>query len=189
MVQEEALKPVIKLLNTLKISYMLVGAIAVNYYSVPRLTHDADLVIQILPENIDNLVSSLEDKYYADGEMIKEALASSGQFNFIHFDTGFKIDFWILQRDEYSQLQFSRRISAKVFGQDTFMISPEDLILNKLSWFKDSDIQKHFLDATGVYRMQKDTLNIDYIHRYAKDLKLMEILQELDKRNERSQFK
>ena len=180
MVQEEALKPVIELLNTLKIPYMLVGAIAVNYYSVPRLTHDADLVIQIYPAHIDNLVKALEDKYYADGEMIKEALISSGQFNFIHFDTGFKIDFWILQKDEYSQLQFSRRIPAKVFGQDAFMISPEDLILNKLSWFQESDIQKHFLDAVGVYRMQRDILNVHYLYKYAKELKLIEILQELE---------
>jgi hypothetical protein len=182
MVQEEALKPVIELLNTLKIPYMLVGAIAVNYYSVPRFTHDADLVIQIRPSHIDSLVKALEDKYYADGEMIKEALVSSGQFNFIHFDTGFKIDFWILQKDEYSQLQFSRRIPAKVFGQDSLMISAEDLILNKLSWYKESDIQKHFLDAVGVYRMQRDTLDISYLHKYAQGLKLLEILQGLEKK-------
>jgi hypothetical protein len=181
MVQEEALKPVIELLNTLKIPYMLVGAIAVNYYSVPRLTHDADLVIQIHPKHIDNLVKALEGKYYADGEMIKEAIVSSGQFNFIHFDTGFKIDFWILQNDEYSRLQFSRRIPAKVFGQDVFMISAEDLILNKLSWFKEADIQKHFLDAVGVYRMQRDTLKTEYLHEHAEELKLTVILQELEK--------
>lgn len=179
MVQEEALKPVIELLNTLKIPYMLVGAIAVNYYSVPRLTHDADLVIQIYPEHIDNLVKTLGDKYYADGEMIKEAMVSSGQFNFIHFDTGFKIDFWILQKETYNQLQFSRRIPGKVFGQDVFVISPEDLILNKLSWFKDSGMQKHFLDAQGVYRMQKENLNTGYLYKWAKELNLTEILKGL----------
>jgi len=182
VVQEEALKPVIELLNTLKIPYMLVGAIAVNYYSVPRFTHDADLVIQIYPKHIDNLCKSLENKYYADAEMIKEALVSVGQFNFIHFDTGFKIDFWILQKDEFSQLQFSRRIPGKVFGQDVFMISPEDLILTKLSWFKESDIQKHFLDAVGVYRMQRETMNIDYLHNHAQELELAGILQELEKK-------
>ena len=182
MVQEEALKPVIELLNTLKIPYMLVGAIAVNYYSVPRLTHDADLVLQIHPKYIDVLCKSLENKYYVDSEMIKEALVSLGQFNFIHFDTGFKIDFWILQNDEFSQVQFSRRIPGKVFGQDVFMISPEDLILNKLSWFKESDIQKHFLDAVGVYRMQRGILNIDYLSKYAKELNLIEIFQELEKK-------
>jgi hypothetical protein len=182
MVQEEALKPVIELLNTLKIPYMLVGAIAVNYYSVPRLTHDVDLVVQIHPKYIDDLCDSLENKYYVDAEMIKEAIVSSGQFNFIHFDTGFKIDFWILQKDEFSQLQFSRRLPGKIFGQDVFMISPEDLILTKLSWFKESDIQKHFLDAVGVYRMQREVINIDYLHKHAKELDLTGILQELEKK-------
>ena len=182
MVQEEALKPIIESLNTLKVPYMLVGAIAVNYYSVPRFTHDADLVVQIHPKHIDILCKSLENKYYVDAEMIKETLVSSGQFNFIHFDTGFKIDFWILQKDEFSQVQFSRRIPGKIFGQDVFMISPEDLILTKLSWFKESDIQKHFLDAVGVYRMQRDILNIDYLHKHVQELNLTEALQELEKK-------
>ncbi len=181
MVQEEALKPVIEILNTLKVPYMLVGAIAVNYYSVPRLTHDADLVVQIPPQHIDNICKSLENKYYADTEMIKEALVSSGQFNFIHFDTGFKIDFWVLRKDEFSQLQFSRKIPGKIFGQDVFLISPEDLILTKLSWYKDSDIQKHFLDAVGVYRMQRKILNTEYLYKWAQDLNLIEILKELVK--------
>lgn len=181
MVQEEALKPIIELLNNLKIPYMLVGAIAVNYYSVPRLTHDADLVIQIHQIHIDNLVKLLESTYYADSEMIKEALTSSGQFNFIHFDTGFKIDFWILKKDAYSQLQFSRRISGKVFGQDTFIITPEDLILNKLSWFRESDIQKHFLDALGIYRTQDEVLDIPYLHKYAGELDLQEFLHKLER--------
>ena len=101
-------------------------------------------------------------------------------FNFIHLDTGFKIDFWILGKDDFSQQQFFRRKSGKVFSLDVSLISPEDLILNKLSWFKDSDIQKHFLDAVGVYRMQKETLDIGYLHKYAKELNLMEILNELE---------
>lgn len=181
MVQEEALKPIIELLNKLHIPYMLVGSIAVNYYSVPRLTHDADLVIQIQPMHIDDLVKSLESKFYADSLMIEEALISSGQFNFIHFDTGFKIDFWILKKDKFSQSQFSRRISGKIFAQDAFIISSEDLILNKLSWFKESDIQKHFLDALGVYRMQKEALDAAYLHKYADELNLIEILCKLEK--------
>jgi hypothetical protein len=153
----------------------------VNYYSVPRLTHDADLVVQIPPQHIDNICKSLGNKYYADAEMIKEALVSSGQFNFIHFDTGFKIDLWVLQKDKFSQLQFSRKIPGKIFGQDVFLISPEDLILTKLSWYKDSDIQKHFLDAVGVYRMQRKILNTEYLYKWAQDLNLIEILKELVK--------
>lgn len=181
MVQEDALKPVIELLNALKIPYMLVGALAVNYYSVPRLTHDADLVIQIYPSIIDELCKSLEGKYYIDREMIKDAIESSGQFNMIHFDTGFKIDFWILKKDEFSQKQFSRRVSARIFSLDVFIISPEDLIITKLSWFKESDIQKHFFDAVGVYRMQMDILNMDYLYRKIKELGFDEIFQRLEK--------
>jgi len=179
--QEEALKPVIELLNRLGIPYMLVGALAINYYSVPRLTHDGDLVVQIYPQHITNLCKPLENRYYADEVQVKEALNYLSQFNFIHFDTGFKIGFWILKKDEFSQLQFSRRIPGKIFGQDVFIVSPEDLILNKLSWFRNSDLQKHFLDAVGVYRMQGEVLDRDYLNKYAKELNLIDILHKLEK--------
>jgi len=46
MIQEQVLKTVISHLDYLKIPYMLAGAIAVNYYGKPRLTHDLDIIIE-----------------------------------------------------------------------------------------------------------------------------------------------
>jgi len=185
MVQEEALNPIIELLNRLKIPYMLVGAIAVNYYSVPRFTHDADLVIKIDSSKIGDLCSSLGNNYYIDKDMIEDAIVSSNQFNLIHLATGFKIDFWILKKDKFSQLQFSRRLAGKIFGQDVFIISAEDLILTKLSWFKESNIQKHFFDAAGIYRMQRGILDMDYLSKYAKELGFNEIFQQVENEAEK----
>jgi len=45
--QEEALKIVICTLEKNNILYMLTGAIAVNYYGRPRLTHDVDIIVNI----------------------------------------------------------------------------------------------------------------------------------------------
>jgi hypothetical protein len=179
MVQEDALKPVIELLNTLKISYMFVGAFAVNYYAVPRFTHDADLVIHIALEHIESLCKPLEKHFYIDRDMIKEALTTIGQFNIIHHESGFKIDFWTVKNDEISQAQFSRRIAGKIFGLDVYIITPEDLILTKLVWYKESGSQKHFIDAAGVFRMQNDTLATDYLENYAGKMGVENLLERI----------
>ena len=90
MVQEDALTPVIDLLNEIQVPYMLVGALAVNYYSVPRLTHDADILVQIRPEHAQIMTERLGSAYYIAADSIREAIASHGEFNLIHLTTGFK---------------------------------------------------------------------------------------------------
>jgi hypothetical protein len=180
MVQESALIPVIDLLNELKIPYMLIGALAVNYYSVPRLTHDADILVEMKPEHAQTVAKRLQPAYYADADSIRDAIASRGESNLIHLDTGFKIDLWILEDTEFDRLRFSRRAPGRVFGRDVFLSTPEDLILTKLVWFKQSDSQKHYLDAIGVYRAQKAILHADYLRDQAVALSVAALLKRLE---------
>ncbi|MEW6068946.1 MAG: nucleotidyl transferase AbiEii/AbiGii toxin family protein [Nitrospirota bacterium] len=51
-------------LNKLKIDYLVVGGLAVNFYGVPRLTYDIDLMILLQAENIKKLVSKLTNWGY-----------------------------------------------------------------------------------------------------------------------------
>jgi len=179
MVQEDALTPVIDLLNEIQVPYMLVGALAVNYYSVPRLTHDADILVQIRPEHAQIMTERLGSAYYIDADSIPEAIASHGEFNLIHLTTGFKIDFWILEDTEFDRLRFSRRVSGRIFGRNVLLSTPEDLILTKLVWFKQSDSQKHYVDAVGIYHAQKAVLQIDYLHGQARALSVAALLERL----------
>jgi len=180
MVQESALIPVIDLLNELRVPYMLVGALAANYYSVPRLTHDADILVEMKPEHAHLVAEGLQSAYYVDADSIREAIASHGGSNLIHLDTGFKIDLWILEETEFDRLRFSRRAPGRVFGRNVFLSTPEDLILTKLVWFRQSDSQKHYLDALGVYRAQKAVLNCDYLHDQAVALSVASLLKRLE---------
>lgn len=50
---------IFKKLNQLKIDYLVVGGLAVNFHGVPRMTYDIDLMILLEPENILKLVSKL----------------------------------------------------------------------------------------------------------------------------------
>jgi len=51
-------------LNKAKIDYLVVGGLAVNFYGIPRMTYDMDLMIALNSENISKLVSRLTDWGY-----------------------------------------------------------------------------------------------------------------------------
>lgn len=52
-------KGIFKGLNELKIEYLVIGGLAVNFYGVPRMTYDIDLMILLGTENIGKLVEKL----------------------------------------------------------------------------------------------------------------------------------
>ncbi|MEW6409187.1 MAG: DUF6036 family nucleotidyltransferase [Nitrospirota bacterium] len=55
---------IFKELNKLKVDYLVVGGLAVNFHGVPRMTYDIDLMILLQPENINKLVTKLIDWDY-----------------------------------------------------------------------------------------------------------------------------
>jgi len=57
-------KTIFSELNKAKIDYLVVGGLAVNFYGIPRMTYDMDLMIALNSENISKLVSRLTDWGY-----------------------------------------------------------------------------------------------------------------------------
>uniref|UniRef100_A0A7C6A8K0 Nucleotidyltransferase family protein n=1 Tax=candidate division WOR-3 bacterium TaxID=2052148 RepID=A0A7C6A8K0_UNCW3 len=164
-----------------KIPYMITGALAVNYHGNPRMTHDIDLVAQITNLDIPKIKELFNNEFFVSEESINAALREFSMFNIIHKDTGLKIDFWILKGDEYSQEAFARR---KLYPYQEIKISlatPEDMIISKLEWFKLSDIDKHYFDALGIYRIQKGNLDLDYINKWCKEKSVLKIWEKIRK--------
>ncbi len=61
------------------------------------------------------------------------------------------------------------------------MISSEDLILIKLEWYKDSNSSRHLEDAEGIYEIQEDTLDMDYLKTRALKAGVADMLQSIIK--------
>jgi predicted nucleotidyltransferase len=51
-------------LNELKIDYLVIGGLAVNFHGVPRMTYDIDLMIHLSSKNIHKLVDTLKEWGY-----------------------------------------------------------------------------------------------------------------------------
>lgn len=176
---EEVFLEVIEILNRTKIPYSLTGALAVDYYGEPRTTHDIDLVIEISEKDADVMIKNFQNDFFISGESIKAAIQEKSMFNAVHKETGFKVDFWMLGDDAFSKKMFARRIKTKILGTIMSLPTAEDIVITKLEWFKNSDIDKHYFDVLGIYRIQGENLDIEYITRWCSKKSIIKIWEKI----------
>ena len=86
---------VVAVFERLGIPYLVSGSMASALYGVARSTLDADIVADIRQDQVSALVSALGKEFYADDQMIRDAIKHRGSFNLIHLTTMFKVDVFI----------------------------------------------------------------------------------------------
>jgi len=168
---------VVNRLENLKIPYFLTGGLAVSFWGLSRTTHDIDIVIEAKKEDKDKIINAFKKDFYISEEAVSQAIEQQFTFNIIHFKTGLKIDFWLTKKEPYKILEFKRRLKKKIFGKEIYIISPEDLILSKLMWHKESESTRHFEDIEGILKISKVDLN--YIKKWAEKQSTIKILKEI----------
>ncbi|MFH1423576.1 MAG: nucleotidyl transferase AbiEii/AbiGii toxin family protein [Candidatus Nealsonbacteria bacterium] len=178
---EELLLQIVKILNKLEIPYIITGGFAVAVLAKPRFTADIDIIVKIKPKNILELTKELlaiDKNAYISQEAMRDAIKNNGEFNFIHPGTGLKVDFWLKR---YPFEEFKKSIVKKINGQKINFISPEDLILSKLIWYKEGQGSKQLEDIRSILKIAKPDLN--YIKAWAAKTSTSEILEEILKNN------
>ena len=78
-----------------------------------------------------------------------------------------KVDFWILENDIFDRSRLKRKITKKVWGENISFISPEDLIISKLDWYKKSRSTRHLEDVESVIAIQKK-MDWRYIRKWVR---------------------
>ena len=188
----ELLGTVVEVLERLRIPYLVTGSIASMAYGEPRLTNDIDIVAEIQPDHINDLLAAFPSpEYYLSEEMIRGAIRSSGQFNIIHPTSGLKVDLILRQNTPFDQSRFARRKRlrpAKDYEAD--FAAPEDVIIKKMEFYKEGGSDKHLRDITGILRISGQEIDRAYIASWAERLGVMEIweaiLRRLEHPSERS---
>lgn len=176
--ERDALFQVLDALEVVEIPYMVVGSFASTYWGRPRLTHDADLVVEIASEKIAELAQLLAPHFYAPQLVIEDAVRKRGQFNLIHLDCAFKVDLWVLKGSPYDAASFSRRLPGVMFEREVWVSSPEDVILSKLLWYRAALVQeRQFQDVLEVYEIQEPYLEQEYLDQWAHTLGIVELLE------------
>lgn len=164
---------VINKLESEKIPYMVVGSVASIVYGEPRMTHDMDLVIDILPSSAAKFESlfPIEDFYCPPLEVLKSEIVHRGQFNLIHQNTGIKIDIMIRKNSEHSKIEFTRKQKIPFWkNQDFYLASAEDVIIKKLSFYKEGGSEKHLKDIRGM--LAESDIDQTYLNDWINKLSL-----------------
>jgi hypothetical protein len=170
----DILKLVCCRLEQANIPYMLTGSLASNFYAIPRMTRDIDLVVEIHSSKIDALVQIFKDDFYIDKNSIIEAIKHESVFNIIHNVLIYKIDFIIRKNILYRTIEFQRRRQVQLNNARVWIVSPEDLIISKLFWAKDSFSEMQLKDIKNLLLVLKN-LDKDYINEWVQTLGLKNI--------------
>lgn len=163
-------------LDKLKIEYAVSGGVAVSVWGRPRYTADLDIVIKIESrEKVEKLAEELLQKFkvgYLDKETVLAAYKDKSEFNLIEPEYGLKADFFVTGQDEHQKLEIGRVIKKKIGNSMIRFISPEDLIIAKLKWYRESQSERQLEDIAAVL----DTGGIDqkYLNLWIKKLGLEE---------------
>jgi hypothetical protein len=145
------------------------------------MTHDIDVVVEIDQTHIPKIIKLFKKEFYVSEEAINESVMHKSMFNIINLDSGIKIDFWIRNDNEYDIERFNRRQKYMISGNEIFFSSPEDIILKKLLWYKDSQIDKHLDDTFGILQIQNENLDYKYIKKWSTKLSVSNLLNQLEK--------
>jgi hypothetical protein len=173
---------VVEAFDRLHIPYLVGGSMASALHGVTRSTIDADMVAEIVPEQVHELVKMLGSDFYADEGMILDAIHRQSSFNLIHLKTMFKVDVFISKQRPFDLIQFERRAEQVVFNdpeQKAYIATPEDIILAKLEWFRQGGevSDRQWRDILGVIKVQEDRLDLEYLKKWAIELGVIDLLQ------------
>ncbi|MCP4263756.1 MAG: hypothetical protein GY774_40545 [Planctomycetes bacterium] len=174
----EVLKIVTQRLREAEINYMIAGSIAANYYTIPRMTRDIDVVIELKESDIDKFVGLFEGDFYLNKETVADEVYHQGMFNLISNRYVIKIDFIIKKSSEYQQGAFSRRKQVLIEHSPMWFVSAEDLVISKLIWAKDSHSEMQLKDVGNLIGTV-DNLDLKYIENWIRELSLEEIYKEV----------
>ncbi len=147
-----------------------------------RSTLDVDIVADMHLEHIQPMVAALSKEFYADDEMMRDAIQHHSSFNLIHYETAFKVDVFTRKPRQFDQMQLERRRLSVITTdpeQSIYVTSPEDTILAKLEWYRmgGETSERQWRDVLGVLKTRAGELDLAYLRKWAKELKVDDLLE------------
>ena len=177
--QIEFMKLIASRLDSVQIPYMMTGSMAMAIYSIPRMTRDVDLVVEVKPADVIKIVGLFSKDCYIDQDSVRDAVHDHGMFNIIHNDWLIKADFIVRKDQDYRREEFARRKNINIEGVLISVVAAEDLILSKLVWAKQS---WSVLQLSDVRQMTSTVSDLDwkYMKKWAAVLGVDDLLREAE---------
>jgi hypothetical protein len=165
-------------LEGLGIKYSIGGSLASTVAGEPRSTIDVDIVASIDDAQVPALVSALEGEFHVDELALRRAVRERRSTNLVHRETLWKVDIFVAGGSPLDRLQIERRQAVSVDGRTIHVHSPEDILLQKLLWYrKGGEVSdRQWRDILGIVRVQGARLDLEYVKRHADSVGVLDLL-------------
>jgi hypothetical protein len=177
----QALTPLVEVFDRFGIKYYIGGSVASSVHGKRRYTQDVDVVAALQLKHVQTLVAMLQQEYYIDADMIRDAIRNRSSFNLLHHDTGVKVDVFVQKPDPFAQqeLRRAREEVLEVGSRLFFFASPEDMILAKLDWWKlgGGVSNRQWNDILEMMKEKHAALDIAYLRHSAPMLGVVNVLE------------
>jgi hypothetical protein len=169
-------------LDRLGIAYSIGGSLAGSFAGEPRSTLDIDIVLDLDDERVPALMQTLEDEFYIDERALRRAVHDRSSTNAIHQATSIKVDLFIAGGTPLDHDLLQRRVSVEPAGsgeQRLWVHSPEDILLQKLRWFRRGGevSDRQWRDVLAIVRTQGTRLDRNYLAAGADRLQVIDLLE------------
>lgn len=176
----DAVGMVIDALNQLGSNYIVTGSLASNAYGEPRGTIDADFVLHVKSDEMQRLRKLLKAHFVAEEQMAFETVTGKTQHKFRYAPTKFLIEVFEADlSDPHERSRFDRRQPSTMVGRPTFFPTAEDVIVQKLRWFKRIRRAKDRDDVRNVLIHQWKTLDWQYLEHWCREHETLDLLNEI----------
>jgi hypothetical protein len=164
-------------LDALDVAYSIGGSLAGSFAGEPRATLDIDMVVALEATHVPALVRALENDFYIDSDALHRAVTERSTTNLIHQRTSIKVDLFVAGGTPLDEALLRRRV--RLSGQDLWVHSPEDILLQKLRWFRrGGDVSdRQWRDVLGIVRVQGQRLDHEYLAAGALRLQVRDLLE------------
>ncbi len=177
---------VLDAIEACQLDYCIGGAVAVWAWGEPRTTQDFDLVINLPGDRIRLLSQELtERRMLVPPEILLDLLLQpEGDLpvNAIHLDSGYKAELFLLRMNDpfrTSALERRRLVDLGEPLRQVYVHAPEDLILNKVAYYRLSEQSKHIRDIGSILLMSGDQIDWPYFHFWLGQLGLQPVWDEV----------
>ena len=172
---------VARILEDLRIPYLIGGSVVSSLYGHPRTTFDSDLVADLQFQHVQPFSAALSQDFYVEPERMADAIRRRASFIIVHHRTGLKVDIFIFKNDSMARQEMARRRMVAPLPDlgEVPIASAEDIILQKLRWFQMGNgvSDRQWDDVLGVLKVQRKRLDFEYLQEWAAHLEVEDLLR------------
>jgi hypothetical protein len=166
--------------ESFEIPHMVVGAIAVAAYAIPRSTKDIDFLVSADPtKGIFQFIKALQPLVEFEAQAQFDTITWGKRYiGTAKTDPPFTIELFETFDDDFVVSEFSRRKKTLVpmLNRELWLPTPEDVIVQKIRWGRSKDLD----DAKDVLAVQgTENLDMHYIEKWCEAHKTTDRLKSI----------